>query len=213
MESSKPSTDKLRIGHIRGVHGIRGELCLCPDDEAADWVGELETVFFRRPNTLDLLPMSVLSMRWKGDDVLLSVEAIPDRSEAERWRGTEVFANEADLPALEEDTFRPDQLIGLTVHYLASQEPCGQVVDFLTSSGEVFLEIQPAPDRQPVVIPFQESFFPEIDLESGRIWLDKIEDLMDLSPPLESKAKQKRERARERKGQKRTTPNPETPTA
>lgn len=189
MELSKPFTDKstendrlLRIGKIVGCHGVKGEVKVRTENAEPDWVGCLtRVVVFREGKP----PVSCRVMSTRQQDhggVLAQLEPIPDRTEAEKWVGAELSAYQSDLPEPEADAYRVDDLIGLMVLDAQHREEIGWVRDVLSSGGADFLELQPIrEDLKPVVVPFQSSFFPEVDMSQGHVVLDKLGDLTELA--------------------------------
>lgn len=192
-DSSDSKSPLLRIGKVTNCHGLRGELTVRPVNDDPDWLDDLERAVLIHP-VLGRKELAILGIRPKGGDVLIQFESISDRTMAEKWRGAEVQAYQDELPEVEEDAFRVHDLIGLKVLDLTTKVERGVVLDVLSSSGSDFLEVQPAEavECHPVVIPFNNVFFPELDLEKGFVYLDKLDDLQNLTSPISTKLKVQR---------------------
>lgn len=189
-KSVDKAEDKILIGQIVGVHGIRGDLKVKPTDPDADWLEEDCPIYFQKGKN-PLVEMDISHYRRKDAIVILSLEQIKDRNQAETWVGTQLYMSTEDLPTLEEDAFRIQDLLGLSVLGQHDQQLKGAVTDILFANGEDFLEIQLPDDGQKVIIPFQNAFFPVVDLPNKRILLDKLDDLTQLVGTVDKSQKTK----------------------
>ncbi len=174
--------DKLvRIGKIVGCHGVRGDLKIRPASEDASWAEPGLNITLKHGKTGEHQHFVVQSARHQGPLVILHFKELVDRTAAEPYIGSTLFANQDDLPAPDEGEFWADDLIGLTVVDAQNGRKRGVVNDLLSSTGTDFLEIQIEDSEQTVVIPFIEKFFPTVDLEAGTISIDLLSDFLSMS--------------------------------
>ncbi len=191
MESSKKSKDNpptlpekpVRIGRIIGCHGIRGDVKIRTASDDPDWVGVLKEVWVARTGE-EPVRTRFTSARKMDRGVLAHLELFPDRTAAEQWLGADLLADPQELPPPQPGEYLVDDLIGLTVVSGPEHTPVGRVLDVLSSTAGDFLEIQPlaTPESQPVIVPFLNVFFPEVDLSQRRVSVDKLGDFSDLTP-------------------------------
>jgi 16S rRNA processing protein RimM len=167
------------IGQVVGVMGIKGELKLKPEDEDPDWLESDCPLFFKKAKQ-DPVELTVSDYRWKGSLLILGVDEIQDRTEAETWVGACMCLKPEDLPAPQEGSYRINDLIGLTIIGKQDGQVKGTVSGLLTSSAGDFLEITLPNHKQKALVAFQEAFFPDVNLESKTILLDKLTDLSTL---------------------------------
>lgn len=112
---SFPTDKYVLIGKVAKAHGIKGELKLI------SFSGELESI--SRHKTLTLISHSneissvfnVLKSRIGNKEVIVRLEGVDDRNQAEELAGWGVLALKKDLPELAEDEFYLHELEGITV--------------------------------------------------------------------------------------------------
>jgi 16S rRNA processing protein RimM len=167
------------VGQVVGAMGIKGELKLKPEDEDPDWLETDCPLFFKKAKQ-DPVELTVSDYRWKGSLLIISVDEIQDRTEAESWVGACMCLKPEDLPAPKEGSYRLNDLIGLTVIGKEDGEPKGKVSGLLSSTAGDFLEIELPNHKHKALVSFQDALFPEINLENKTILLDKLTDLSTL---------------------------------
>jgi len=181
----------VRIGKIVGCHGIRGELKVRPNETyptqaIPPWARHgMVLKLVAKPNSNQSSgteqQVKIESSRWQKEMVLLKLEGYPDRTAAEALIGGVLFASPDTLPDPNEDEFWVHDLIGLSVLDRYTKDVRGIVQDVLTAGGQIFLEIRlPESGETTVVVPFIESFFPEVSVADQRILLQFPGDLREL---------------------------------
>jgi len=110
----------------------------------------------------------VLDGQVHGQQLIVQLEGVGDRDQAERIRGLEIAVPRDELPEAEEDEYYWDDLIGLEV---VNQEgvSLGRVAGLLETGVHDVLEV--VADRKRL-IPFTEPIVVEVDMEAGRIRVD-----------------------------------------
>lgn len=166
------SADRVCVGVIGGVHGVRGIVKVKPftaDPADVTAYGPLTDKAGKRVIGLTLLS------RHKGQ-WLARVEGVEDRNAAEALRGTELYAERSRMPAPEEDEFYHADLIGLTAVGTDGVEvgTVRAVHDF--GAGDI-LEIV-VTEGPPLMLPFTKAAVPEIDIAGGRLVVDPPEELL-----------------------------------
>ncbi|GAA4058505.1 ribosome maturation factor RimM [Nonomuraea soli] len=155
---------ELAVGRIGRPHGVRGEVTvevLTDDPEARFQPG---TAFG------DLV---VEAARWHKGVLLLRIEGVGSRDEAEELRDTMLLIDSADVAASDDpDEFHDHQLIGLRVVTVAGAE-VGEVTDVL-HHGQDLLVV-----GKDVFIPFVKALVPVVDLEGGKLVVDPPEGLLE----------------------------------
>lgn len=167
----------LAVGHIIGVHGLRGELKV-----------ELYTDFperFEAGATLflgtDLEEVTLGQVRPHKGHLLLTIDGIAGRSAAEALRGLWLFVDEADAAELEEGEFWIHDIIGLRVE-TEEGSVLGQVVDVLpTGANDVYI-VRPAPGvnrDQEILLPAIADVILAVDVAAGTIQVRLPEGLIE----------------------------------
>jgi 16S rRNA processing protein RimM len=180
------TNNQIRIGKIVGCHGIRGDLKLRPASEA-EWIGTLREITLQASKTKTSQNYRI-QKAWKhGNLVLVHLEGVDTRNAAELLIDAIVLASREDLPEPDEGEYWADQLIGLKVVDAQTGRQRGTVKDLLSSSGQDYLEIKLEDSTETAIIPFQDHFFPEVDLEQGQITVDLLGDFLSVpSEPVTS---------------------------
>ena len=153
--------DKICIGAISGVHGVRGLVKLqsfADNPHAFTEYGPLANES-GKPVKLEIL--SALKGQY-----LAKIDGVADRTAAEALKGTRLYVNRAALPAPKSGEYYHADLIGL-----AAVKVDGTVLGKVAAvhnygAGDV-LEIRQG--DQEILLPFVKSFVPEVDLAAGRL--------------------------------------------
>ncbi len=174
MRSGETATDMICIAVVAGAHGVRGLVRL--------------KVFTEDP--ADLLSYGAVqdaegrsvSLTLKGQvkgAILAQIPGVGDREQAARLRGTRFFVVRSAFPALEDDDlFYAQDLVGLAVEDLAQTARGAVVAVHNFGAGDL---IEFGQGRKTQMVPFTQSFVPEVDLSGGRI----VVALSDLEPTVD----------------------------
>jgi len=169
---------QLVVGRISRPHGVRGELAVevrTDDPELRFAVG---AVLATEPAAAG--PVRVASARWHSGRLLLTVDGVSDRDQAEQLRGVLLVVDSAQLEEIADpDEFRDHQLIGLSV-VSTDGERVGEVTDVL-HSGQDLLVVAGTGKRAgaDIMVPFVAELVPEVDLTAGSLVIDPPAGLLD----------------------------------
>ena len=157
--------NRICVARIGAAHGVRGEVKLwsfTEDPAAVAHYGPLETQDGTRCFEIEAL-------RAAKDHFVARIAGVSDRDAAEKLRNIELYIPRARLPKIEEtDTFYHADLVGLdaitpdgarvgTVHALHN-----------FGAGDI-IEIAPAEGGDPLMLPFNETTVPKIDVAARQI--------------------------------------------
>jgi len=144
----------------------------------------LDTFFLLTPeNEISLnLPsgfiesMKIKSLKKFGRYALVSFYGINDPETALKYRGAILSADKSPLPALQEEEYFYEQIIGLTV-YTTDGNILGKITDiFETGSNDVY--VVKGSDKE-YLIPAIRDVIKEINLGEDRITIQTVEGLLD----------------------------------
>ena len=161
-------TTEVVVGRIGKAHGIRGEVSVEPRTDEPDRRFVVGTALAAaRPNGSDPRTLTIKSIRWHQERLLIVFEEIPDRNTAEASRGLvlRVTVDPDDTPDDPEE-FYDHQLIGLTGFTTEGTE-VGKVTDVLHTSGQDLLTLE-TPNGE-VLVPFVQALVPLVDLANRRL--------------------------------------------
>jgi 16S rRNA processing protein RimM len=154
----------LAIGRIARAHGVGGEVAVEVLTDFPERFAILETVYLGTNE--DAQPFGLAGHRWHNERVLLTLEGITNRTEAERLRGCLVQIPLDEAMPLSDGFYYAHQLRGLTV-VTGQGEILGQVTDFLeTGANGVYVVGGQAGQ---VLLPAIPDVILRIDLDQGLI--------------------------------------------
>lgn len=175
-----PSVDgveQVRVARIGKPHGIRGEVTVQVfTDEPAERFVPGAVLTGRRGSGGRDGELTVVRARWNKDILLLTLDEVLTRNQAEELRGTELFA--APDEAGEDDAWYEEDLLGLAV--LVDGQRVGAVTGLHTGEFQDLLEIEVDGGAE-VLVPFVDEIVPEIDPESGTVTLTPPPGLLTLN--------------------------------
>lgn len=103
------------------------------------------------------------------DHLVARIAGVGDRNAAEKLRNIDLFVPRERLPPIEEaDTFYHADLVGLAA-ISENGAALGTVVAIHNFGAGDLIEIEPAAGGEPLLLPFNETTVPTIDLRVGRI--------------------------------------------
>ncbi len=173
-------TNRVRIGRIVGVHGIRGEIkILALTDNPARFLDMRSLSVYRSDGTpqSELTIESVRLVENKGL-IVARVKEISDRDSAEEAVGGYVEIPPGERYQLEEGAFWIDDLLEMAVLETGSDVPLGVLSDII-SQGENDLYVVKDEKGKDHYIPAVKEFIAGVDLDKREIRISLIEGLWE----------------------------------
>ena len=164
--------EKIKIGQVVNVVGLKGELKVYHYSDYKERFEELSKVY------LDRAEFKIAGVRYMKEMVILKLEGISDRTKAETFKGKDVLIDKDDKRELPEDTYYIYDLIGLSV-VDENGAVLGSVSDVIQNSTQDLYEIEKE-DKSRFLIPAVEAFILNIDMESRTMTVRLIDGLMEL---------------------------------
>jgi 16S rRNA processing protein RimM len=163
-QDSPPKHDRVLLGVITTVHGIRGDVIIrsyTGDPEDICSYGALET---ERGQPLPQL--SIVRVSDRG--VIARLAGVTDRTAAEAYKGTELWIARDRLPPPAEGEYYHADLIGLNAF-----DPAGALVGTVLAvenfgAGDL-LDIKLAGTLRSEYVPFTNACVPTVDIAAGRL--------------------------------------------
>jgi 16S rRNA processing protein RimM len=154
-------TDAVLLGKFGRAHGIRGEILF-------DFFGEdpkilaKSKLLLKDPKSTFTRDIVITSLRPHQKGLILSLEGILTRTDAEALVGSELFIKRDSLPEIAEDELYLHDLMGIKV-LDSSGQLIGSVIKLLDTQEIPILIIKRANGSE-LYLPFTDSFILEIDL-------------------------------------------------
>jgi 16S rRNA processing protein RimM len=165
--------DCAAVGRIRRPHGVRGELSLeaLTDEPGAIlapgrrvFQGTYEGELFVDPRTRAPRELHITGLRPVKDGWLITIDAIGDRTEAEKWNGRYLMVPVEELSEPDDGEVFAHELVGMTLVDAVSGAELGPVVEFYELPQGLLLDIRTATGI--VSVPFVDEFVDEVDRDA-----------------------------------------------
>ena len=181
-QGSAAPPSHLVVGHVNKAHGTKGDLFVWPltDDphgafatgselHLADEAGEKPDAAFA--------PVRVRGVRPFKRGLLVRLEGIDSRDQAEWLAGRYVLRPLAELRPLEEDEIFYHELLGMRVES-GDGEAVGEIVEVYEMNPRHLLEV--ARESGTALIPFARDMVRLLDREAGVLVMELPNGLLDL---------------------------------
>ncbi|MEW6259364.1 MAG: ribosome maturation factor RimM [Thermodesulfobacteriota bacterium] len=173
-DRSNTVTDKwIPVGKIVGVHGVRGSLKLksfCEDPDIWNTRFQLSL----QPKGLAPARFRIGAYRHHARIILIELEGIETREQAEQWIGAEVYLPREAFPEPEDGSHYWFDLIGLAVKAVDGR-PIGEIRQLFSTGPQDVLVVQD--EETEVLIPLVEAFVKQIDQAKRVVWVDLPADM------------------------------------
>ncbi|MCF7797838.1 MAG: ribosome maturation factor RimM [Lentisphaeria bacterium] len=153
------------VATVRKPHGVKGGLKVTLQGIDLDTLKALETLFVKTESGWESYKVTLV--QGTETDAILMLAGIDSRESAETLRGTEFYAEEEQLPPLEEFEFYVEDLIGCQV-YDSAGTYFGTVNQVLMNPDQETLEVR-LPDDTETLIPFVDEWIEAVDVTARRI--------------------------------------------
>jgi 16S rRNA processing protein RimM len=171
VASPSRAGQRVCVGRIGAAHGVRGEVKLwsyTSDPAAIAQYGALESEDGARTFTIEAL-------RPAKDFLVARLAGVTDRNAAERLRNIDLYIPRERLPPTEDDEYYHADLVGLAA-VTGGGEPVGTVVALHNFGAGDLIELRIAGDNATVMLPFDTTVVPMVDIAGGRIVVDPPAD-------------------------------------
>ena len=164
------------IGKIVGAHGLDGTSKVISYAESVSIFTPNSSIILRQPEGQER-PVTVQWAKEHGRGILLALDGVTDRNQAESLIGCQLLVPRSRLPEPEDGTYYWFDLIGLSV-YTTNGRFLGRLASIIpTGSNDVYVVRPETEDRDEVLVPAVESVVKEVDLIRKRMRVELPEDL------------------------------------
>lgn len=172
--------DLVCVAEVAAAHGVRGAIRLRCFTAIPEKVASYGPLLDERGR--EVLRVRIIG-RWRAG-VIVEVEGVRDRTEAEFLRGLRLYVPRERLPEPAEEEYYHVDLIGLEARDEAGGH-LGRVVAVQDFGAGELLEIEVAPGRT-ILVPFTREAVPEVDVAGGRVVVRRA--ALAEPPPAEESA-------------------------
>jgi 16S rRNA processing protein RimM len=163
-DTMSPPSDLILVGHILDAQGIRGLVKIKPYSKEPEALFSAPLVWLAKPPALadSARPWTVKTSKEHSGQILLSLEGVTDRDQAQALKGHAVYVSRADFPEQEGNSYYWVDLIGLPVVNLQGQA-LGEVVDLMDNGAQSILCVRTEGQKEDRLIPFIESIIQSVN--------------------------------------------------
>jgi 16S rRNA processing protein RimM len=168
----------LAVGQIVGAHGLYGELKVEAYSDFPDRFAPGATLFLGE----ELEKVQVASVRPHKTNLLVRLDEIDDRNDAEDIRGLWLYVPEAEAGELDEGEYWIHDIIGLQVVTVDGAQ-IGKITDVMVTGANDVYVVRPAEDvnhGRDVLLPAIADVVDHVDLEKGIMVIRLLEGLIDV---------------------------------
>lgn len=162
------------IGRILGVHGIKGEIKVLPLTDDPERFFDLDTIKIKKDQ--NWINYTIIGKRLHKNNVLLFLEGIKTRNDAETFMGQHIAIPRDLAVELKEDEFFIEDLLGIPVYN--RDELIGNLTDIMQTGGiDVYIITG---GEKTYCIPSRKIYIKEINIKDHRINADIPEEILAL---------------------------------
>jgi 16S rRNA processing protein RimM len=158
-------SEKVFLGRISGVHGVKGLVRIFSDTEPR------EAIFDYQPWLLgeEQKAIQILDGRKQGKHLIAELDGVTDRDGAENLVGLTIAITRDHLPELSEEYYYWTDLIGLRVIGTDGFE-FGSISEMIATGANDVMLVKGDKER---LIPFiQNNYVKQVDLEAGSVLVE-----------------------------------------
>ena len=139
--------------------------------------GTHEGALFLDPRSKQPRELIVKSLRAVKDGWLITLDAVTDRTEAEKWNGRHLMVPVEELSAPDEGEVFAHELVGMQLIDADAGTPIGEVVEFYELPQGLLIEFKSASGL--ASLPFVEEFVDAVDRDARTIHVRLPQGLLD----------------------------------
>ncbi len=163
-----PEERLIIIGEVLKPLGLRGELKIKPFTESLEVFQNLSTLYFGGSE------FKVVRLRLHHNHVVVSIDGVDSREEAENLRGALVKTSELNFPATEDGEYYFFQLLGMMV-VTSDGEGLGHISEITPTAANAVLHVEGP--RGEILLPMIDEVVLDVNLAEGKITVDLLEGL------------------------------------
>jgi 16S rRNA processing protein RimM len=168
------------LADVARPHGVRGELRLRPFNGDSDLLLDLEEVLLRftegngTPKPVRERLVTVAGARRANDAILMKLDGVDDRTQADALRSAVVCARRGDFPPLQDGEFYVCDVEGARV-VVDGGEELGQVIEMKSYPTIDVLLVTARDGGRPWEVPLVEAVVRRVDVAAGVVTLATLE--------------------------------------
>lgn len=166
----------VNIGRISTAVGLRGEVRAMLYSRDSKNLKEGKHLLLKRAK--EKIETVCEKSRYQGSQLIVKLEGVDDRTQAEFLKSMEIFISEAELDELPEGEHYVRDIVGYSVFDIKTHSEIGKLKDVIQNTAQSILEIETDAGKQ-VLIPAVDEFLKKIDDEKEVVEVELIPGFID----------------------------------
>ncbi len=163
---SQSDDDLISVGHILGVHGVRGQVRVYSNTSPRENILNYSPWIIRHAGVEQV---AEVTGRRQGKNVIADLSCISDRDQAEEMHGAEILIYRHQLPELSAGEYYWSQLTGLQVINLEGDDL--GIIDHMIETGANDVMVVQG-DRERLIPYVLDDVVKSVDLQKQQIQVD-----------------------------------------
>ena len=157
----------LKLGNISGVFGVKGWLKVYANTDKKENILSYQPWYIERNKVRQAVKLK--AGKPHGKTIIVQLDGVDDRNEAELWVGSDIYMKSDQLPKLAKDEYYWSDLIGLQV-VSTDGEVFGVIDQMLETGANDVIVVKGERER---LIPYvTEQVVKSVDLDKQKILVD-----------------------------------------
>lgn len=180
LSAKQDPAGEVVLGHVARPHGVHGALVITSYTDRPELILKGDNLTLCSPDGRARRPIESLKGKEAAQGLIVKIKNITTREAAGALKGWSLTMARENLPEAEGEEVYWADLMGLEVKtsgglYLGRVE---HLMD--AGAGLILVVMDPGEPGQELLIPFQEEFLVELDLEKGWLIIDPPPGLLEL---------------------------------
>ena len=173
MNEGAESVSWIELGVVARPHGVTGELRVHVFNPDSTMLEQLAEVFLIGEHGEDPALVDIVAARRGPKALLMRLDGVGSREDAEALRGYTLCVPREALPELEEGEYYHADLIGLEA--FDGHEPIGKVIEVVDYPSAECLKIERSGGY--LEVPMLPQWLDRVDVEGGKVHLKDLDDI------------------------------------
>ena len=167
----------ISVGKILNFHGIKGEVKVGYSKNQRDFFLQLSSVFIKKG--AEYVELEIVSARENKNILIVKFSGYDSINDVIPLKGQLLFVNESIVrESLEEDEFLIDELVGLSVYDIETNDKLGFVIGVSNNGASDLISVK-TNSQKICLITFVKALVPEISIKDKKIMINNLKGLLE----------------------------------
>lgn len=165
----------LCVGKIVGSRGLKGEVKVLHYCDGFDVFLGIKNFF---TDTIDKNFLSIKDIRVHKQHILLRLNDVNTKTDAEKLRNNYLYAFREDIP-IEPESYFIEELKNCDIYNFKTHKFYGTLKDVLNTGANDIYEIYNPEEKKEYLVPIIKNTVVNIDLDENKIFINPVEGIFD----------------------------------